>query len=49
MVETALSRDGSALPGTAHALSSTRSEGISIRAKRGFSGIGGSIESERYR
>jgi hypothetical protein len=49
MVETALSREGSALPGTAHALSSTRSEGILVGAKRGFLGIGGSIESKRYR
>ena len=49
MVETALSRERSALLGTAHALSSTRSEGILVGEKGGFSGIEGSIESERYR
>ena len=50
MVETALSRERSALPGTAHVPASTRSEGISVGAEKGgFSGIGGSIESKRYR
>lgn len=49
VVETASSREGSALSGTTHAPSSTRSETISIWAEGGFSWIGGSIESERYR